>query len=152
MNMQELQAVTYRAWENRSRYHCAIVQPEYFESEISTYGDLEDRETWEKAYSVFQALNIEESCLDAYELITIQFNYPSDHAQFELRCRVFDEFLALPDGLELIKAGLEDLFGNGCTPEEQTDGFFAMVERQLRIRADRGDAVGPLKQLIEQAA
>ena len=152
MDMQELKTVTYQAWENRSRYHSAVVQPEYFEPEISTYGDIADRETWEKAYSVFQALNIEESCLDAQELITIQFNYSSDHDHFELRCRVFDEFIALPDGLDLIKAGLEELFGNGCTPEERTDGFFAMVERQLGIRADRGNAVGSIKQLIEQAA
>lgn len=128
MKMQELQTATYQAWENRSRYHSAVVQPETFEREISTYGDLADRETWEKAYSVFQALNIEESCLDVHELITVQFNYPSDHDQFELRCRVFDEFVALSDGLALIKAGLEALFADGCTPEERTDCFWAMVE------------------------
>lgn len=147
MKMQSLKDATYRAWENLSRYNGAVVQPQTFKPEMRRYGDLRCKATWERAYCDFVARNIADSCLDAYELITIQFNYAPDHQGYSLRHQVFDAFMALPEGPELIKMGLEQLFGD-LPPETKAEahGFFRLV--QEHPGGLRGDAARPLERLL----
>ena len=132
MKLHTLKTETYESWKRLSAYNSAIVQPEHFKPEVRSFGDLRCKSTWENAYCAFTARNISDSCLDAYELITIQFNYSPEAADYVLRHQIFEAFLALPHGLELIKAGLEQLFSSDFTPQEreEADGFFKLVQEK----------------------
>lgn len=132
MKMQSLKDATYRAWENLSRFNGAVVQPQTFKPEMRQYGDLRYKATWEKAYAKYAARNIHDSCLDAYELITIQFNTKPGQFEYELRHKIFEAFIELPDGLDMLRDGLEQLFGQNFTQSERDEayGIFELVRGQ----------------------
>lgn len=75
-----------------------------------------------------------ESCLDSWALIAISFNFTPDHRNYEYRHEIIDEFLMYPDGLEIIRDGLEHLFSADFSPQEREDanGFFALAEERER--------------------
>ena len=132
MNLAELKKQVYLYWQDRHEICRSVVQPENFKAEIRQYGDLRRKATWIKAYCMFRAINTRDCCLDAYELITIQFNIFPEDPEYPYRHQIFDEFLALPDALELLKTGLEDLFSSDFTTEEREEAheFFEMVREQ----------------------
>lgn len=151
MKMQQLKDATYRAWENLSRFNGAVVQPETFKPEMRRWGDLRYKATWRRAYANYAARNIHDSCLDAYELITIQFNTKPGQFEYELRHEIFEAFIELPDGLDMLRDGLEQLFGQDLTQSERDEayGIFELVQGQAR-RLGR-DTVRSVQSLIGQA-
>ncbi|MBP0016720.1 MAG: hypothetical protein J7647_04085, partial [Cyanobacteria bacterium SBLK] len=153
MKLSTLKAETYDAWECISTFNDAVVQPEHFKTEVRAFGDLRCKETWKKAYCSFWAQNIYDSCLDAYNLIRIYFNPSPDDWDYELRYRIFEEFLKFPDGLELIKLGLEQLFSANFTSQERkkADGFFELVQGQSEGGEEFGGAVSSIRRFAELA-
>ena len=132
MKLAELKEEVYESWLFHHSLNDAIAQPEKFKSEIRQYGDLRRKATWIQALCRLEALNIYDSCLDAHKLIAIQFNLSPGSRMYPYRHQLFDEFLAIPEALALLKMGLEQLFSSDFTTEERREarGFFAMVAEQ----------------------
>ncbi|MGB3693214.1 MAG: hypothetical protein WA865_09440 [Spirulinaceae cyanobacterium] len=132
MKLIQLKQETYECWQRLSIFNSAVVQPENFRAEVRTFGDLRRKNTWKRAYCSFMARNIDDSCLDACNLILIQFNYQPSDWDYELRHKIFSEFLALSRGPELLKTALEQLFSTELTKEErkEADGFFKLAGEQ----------------------
>ncbi|MBP0017995.1 MAG: hypothetical protein J7647_10610 [Cyanobacteria bacterium SBLK] len=153
MNFAELKKETYEMWECVSTFKGAVVQPEYFKGEVKTFGDLRCKETWKKAYCSFYAKMIRSSILDAYNLILYQFNPSPDDWDYELRYRIFEEFLTFPDGLDFIKLGLEQLFSSDFTRQdrEEARGFFLMVQEESARGGEFGGAIGSLREFAKLA-
>lgn len=157
MKLAELKKVAYQHWQFRHEIGRAIVRPEQFETEIRQYGDLRRKSTWVKALCRLEALNILESCLDAYELITIQFNISPDDREYPYRHQIFEEFLALPGALDALKLGFEQLFSSDFTTTEREEAreFFAMVAEQSAgrgIEREPTELVGRIAELAATAA
>ena len=132
MKLLQLKQKVYEAWEQLSGFKGILVQPDQFQPEIKQFGDLRRKDTWSKALARFEALNAYKSCLDAYSLILNDFNFTPDRWDYEFRYQILDEFLMIPDGLDLIRLGLEQLFSSTFTPQEREEahGFFELVEEQ----------------------
>lgn len=135
MKTQDLKKQVYEAWKDLSVFNGAVVQAENFKPEVRQIGDLRYKRTWEAAYCRFSARNMVDSCLDAFTLITIQFN-PDwwEPELLHLLPQCLDEFLALPEGLDLIKLGLEQLLGDYTTTQDKESAheFFEMARQQSR--------------------
>jgi hypothetical protein len=132
MKLAQLKQKVYEAWEFLNTYKGRVLQPENFQAEIRTFGDLRRKNTWVKALARFEALNAYHNCLDAYMLILNDFNFTSDRWDYEYRHQIVDEFLMIPDALDLLKLGLEQLFSEPFTQEDRKEahGFFELVEEQ----------------------
>lgn len=157
MKLSELKKAVYEHWELRCFANDAIVQPENFKPEIRQYGDLRRKSTWVKALCQFCALNHFECLLDAYELITVRFNFAPDDPRYPYRHQIFEAFLTIPGALDLLKTGLEQLFSSDCTTEEReaARGFFAMVEEQppgRRVEWEPAQLVGRIAELAGATA
>ena len=150
MKLVQLKQETYKCWQRLSTFNGAVVQPENFRTEVRNFGDLRCKDTWKRAYCSFMARNIDDSCLDACNLILIQFNYQPSDWDYELRHEIFSEFLVLPRGLELLKTGLEQLFSTEFTPEERKEahGFFKLAGEQ----STRGSTNRKAAQLMGRVA
>lgn len=152
MKLTELKSETYRLWQDYTRwYGKAVIQPELFTPEIrQQFGDLRKRATWEAAYCRYEALCAQIGLLDAHRLILLDFNFTNDRPDYGYRHRIFEEWLSLPDGLDLIKLGLEQLFSSDFTPQEREEasGFFELVQEQR----GRGDLSGIPTGFIRQLA
>lgn len=135
MKMQALKEATYQAWTKVNRFNGAIIQPENFSVEVkSRFGDRRYKVTWVKALAYFRAQASYDACLDAYMLVLNTFNFTPDRWDYEFRHDILDAFLMFPDGLELIKTGLEQLFSSDFTHKEQAEanGFLRLVEERGR--------------------
>lgn len=123
MKLNELKQKVYTAWEFLSGYRGCIIQPENFKLEVRQFGDLRRKDTWIKALARFEALNASHDCLDAYNLILQTFNFTPNRWDYEFRYVIFDEFLMIPGGLELIQLGLEQLLST--LPKEAQKAYIA---------------------------
>jgi hypothetical protein len=151
MKLVELKARVRYLWATYTDlYGDALVQPENFKPDIrKEFGDLRRRDTWEKAYSRYKALNSQIGLLDAHRLILFDFNFTTDRDDYEYRHQIFDEWLALPDGLDLIKLGLEQIFSVDFTPREREDahGFFELVQEHRGAGELPGIPVEPVRRI-----
>lgn len=135
MKLAELKQRTYEAWQLYCWFKQAMRQDELFKPEIrEQFGDLRKRSTWENALIRFTALNAQVGLIDAYTLITDVFNFLPERWDYSYRHRIFEQFLTLPDGLDLLRAGFEELLSQDFTDQERTDayGFFEMVRESGR--------------------
>jgi|GEM_PF-1773732 len=137
MKLTDLKANVQYLWANYTRlYGKAMIQAETFKPEIhQEFGDLRRRDTWEKAYWRYRALNSQIGLLDAHRLILSDFNFTPDRDDYEYRHQIFDEWLSLPDGLDLIKLGLEQVLSVDFTQQERAEayGFFELVQERRGI-------------------
>lgn len=150
MRLAELKEKTFEQWKRHCWFKQVVIQPELFKQEIrSQFGDLRKRSTWESALCRFKALNSQIGLVDAYTLITSTFNYNPDRWDYDYRYRIFEEFLTLPDSIELIKIGLEQLFSSDFTTQErqEANGFFELV-RETRRGDFAGIPTGVVRQLV----
>ncbi|MEO0759710.1 MAG: hypothetical protein AAFY78_22875 [Cyanobacteria bacterium J06648_16] len=141
MKLPELKERTRYVWEILHSWKGEPVEStDQFVQEIRSFGDRRFKRTWIKALCRFKAMLAYESCLDAWALLAISFNFSPDRWDYELRHQILDEFLMYPDSLEIIKAGLEDLFSDDFTPQEreQINGFYSMVEERERVHRGLG--------------
>ena len=138
MRMQNLKAKTYTAWECLSTFNGALVQTENFKPEVRRIGDMRYKATWERAYAQFTAKNIMDCFEGCYSLITFHLN-PSagTPGEQELLGLVLDEFLATEEGLDLIREGLEQIFGDSYYADEKESAheFLAMVAERGAVGA-----------------
>jgi hypothetical protein len=133
MKLRELKQKVYDAWEFLSGYRNCVVLPENFKGEVrKEFGDLRYKETWIRALARYEALNAFHDCLDAHQLILHTLNFTEDRWDYEFRYRIFDEFLMIPDALDLLKLGLEQLMSDSFTPSDRRDanGFYQLVAGQ----------------------
>lgn len=131
MKLPELKERTFMEWQDYCEYQGVLLQPETFKPEIrQQFGDLRKKDTWEKALCRFRGLNAQIGLLDAHKLILQDFNFTRDRWDYEYRYRILEEFLMLPDGLGLIRLGLEQLFSADFTPRQRegANGFFELVQ------------------------
>jgi len=146
MKLPELKVRVYESWKSLNTFKGVLAQPDNFKPEVRSFGDLRRKATWIKALARFQAVNSYKACLDAYGLILNDFNFTPARWDYEFRYEILDEFLMIPDGMDLIRLGLEQLLSSTFTPEEREEahGFFAMVSGSAgRIRLPDG----PLRRL-----
>lgn len=138
MKLPELKQRTKRAWEAVNTWKGGVViQPENFDKEMRSLGDRRRKDTWVKGLCKFKAMLAYKSCLDAWALLTITFNFRPDRWDYEYRHQILDEFLMYPDGLEIIKSGLEDLYSQDFSPKEreEANAFFRLLaEREGESR------------------
>jgi hypothetical protein len=152
MKLAQLKRQVYNCWENLSTFNGAIAQPDNFKAEVRAFGDLRRQSTWESAYCSFWAKNLGDcwGC-PAYEFIITFFNFQPEQWNYYLRHQIFDEFLAIPGSIEVIKTGLEQLFSEDFTPQEreEVNVFFRWVEEQSARRGIDGDTTRFIRQLAE---
>jgi hypothetical protein len=110
MNLKQLKSYVYEAWVRLHSFNGAVVQPENFKSEVRRYGDLRKKSTWEKAVAAFRAQNFFDSNLDNYNLIIWQFHFYPERWDYEFRHQILEEFITIPQGLQCIVNGLEQIF------------------------------------------
>ncbi|NEQ34199.1 MAG: hypothetical protein F6K04_24965 [Leptolyngbya sp. SIO4C5] len=131
MKLKELKEKVFEEWQDYCWFKQVVCQTEAFKPEIKhRFGDMRRKATWEKALCYFKALNAQIGLLDAHSLILHTFNFTPDRWDYEYRYQILEEFISLPDGLDLIKLGLEQLFSRDFTSEErgQADGFYRLVK------------------------
>lgn len=146
MKLQELKRRVKQSWTTLNIWKDGVVlQPENFDKDTKRFGDRRYKKTWAKALAYFEAVNAYEGCLDAYMLILHDFNFTADRWDYEYRHEILDAFLMYPDGLEIIKQGLEQLFSADFAPNERDEahGFFEMVEEREGERRTIGVPDGP---------
>lgn len=135
MKLSELKKRVWKAWCNLNSWKGELTSPpDSYVAGVKGLGDSRFKQTWIKALARFEAMFTYESCLDSWALIAISFNFTPDHRNYEYRQEILDEFLMYPDGLEIIRDGLEHLFSSDFSPQEREDanGFFALVEERER--------------------
>jgi hypothetical protein len=136
MKLPELKKRVRSVWESLNTWKDGVVvQPENFDKEVKSFGDRRYKKTWIKALCRFEAMLSYKSCLDSWALITISFNFTPDRWDYEYRHQILDEFLMYPDGLEIIRDGLEQIFSaseSDFSPQEREDahGFFRLLEER----------------------
>lgn len=147
MKLQELKQGTYQCWQELVELNSAVVQPETFKAEVrQLYGDLRKKSTWQQAYAAFFARMNWDACLSAHTLIVHVLNPAPDEATYELRHLVLEQLLAIPEALEAIVQGLEEIFRSPSAQEKQcAHEVLEMVGRQSGGRGCI--AAGSLRQL-----
>lgn len=123
MKFQELKAATRTVWDYTHTLHGAIALPENFKPEMRLFGDLRRKSTWIQAYCTLYALEIHDCVLDAY-IVPLRLSIKEEDWRYPYRNPIFDEFMKLPESLDLLRLGLEQLYidPDYCTPEEREDG------------------------------
>jgi hypothetical protein len=151
MKMQELKEKTYHAWEQLCRANDALIQPETFKPEVRKIGDLRRKSTWQRALARFTAWWDIDTCLEAWSLIIYQLNFSPNHWDYDIRHLILEEFLNHPQGLELIREGLEQLFSSDFTADDRrkAHGFFELVGEQSGARGLIGEPIGFIQQFPE---
>lgn len=147
MKLHELKQRVYEAWEFLNGYRGCVVLAENFKPDVrQEFGDLRYKETWVKALARYEALNAFHDCLDANYLVLHTFNFTEDRWDYEFRYRIFDEFLMIPDALDLLKLGLEQLVSNSFTDHDrrQAHGFLELVAGQQGRRGLSAQLTGQL--------
>jgi hypothetical protein len=130
MKLRLLKQKVWESWRDVNLWQGDLLQPEAFEQEMQQFGDRRHKATWVKALVRFEALFAYKSCLDAYALILHNFNFNPDRWDYEFRYEILEEFLQFPEGLNLLRLGLEQLVSSSFTPEDrrEADGFFGLVK------------------------
>ena len=157
MKLADLKEEVRRIWEYVEDGGAGIiVQPENFLPEVRRYGDLRKKATWIQALANFEAIFYHRSCLDAWSLITNSFNFTPDRPDYEYRHEILDAFLQFPNGLDLIKLGLEQLYGPDFTPQEReqkSHAFFGLVKERVERGAGLpAELAGPIPALAGEAS
>ncbi|NEP61210.1 MAG: hypothetical protein F6K31_30240 [Symploca sp. SIO2G7] len=145
MKLPELKKRVWRTWCHINSWKGELTSPpESYVAEVKGFGDRRYKKTWIKALARFEAMFTYETCLDAWALISISFNFTPGHRNYEYRHEILDEFLMYPDGLEMIKDGLEQVFSTDCSPQERENahGFFKLLEERESEHRGIGSAVG----------
>jgi hypothetical protein len=93
MKLPELKAKTWETWLMLQQFAYVAVQPENFQPEVRTYGDLRCRDTWKRALGNFLALSIVRSVLEPVSLVTFYLNPPPDDWTWEVRYETFEAFI-----------------------------------------------------------
>ena len=101
---------------------------------MKNFGDRHYKKTWIQALCGFEAALLYKSCLDSWALITINLNFTPDRWDYEYRHQILDEFLMYPDGLEIIRNGIEQLYSADFNTQdsEEANGFFRLVAERER--------------------
>lgn len=157
MKMDELKIRVHESWKRYLWFEEAISQPDSFKADIrKEFGDLRYKETWESALARYRGLNAQIGLLDASSLILNALNFTPERWDYEYRHSIFDEFMMLPDGLDLIRVGLEELYSATYTPQERekADGFFRLVQEQSsngRLNGESAQLIGCLQGVDESS-
>ncbi len=79
-----------------------------------------------------EVLNACHDCLDAHSLVLHTLNFTEDRWDYEFRHRIFDEFLIIPDALDLLKLGLEQLMSESFSSSDRrgVNGCYQLVAEQ----------------------
>jgi hypothetical protein len=155
MKLPELKKRVWQTWVILNSWKGELTSPpESYVSEIKSLGDRRFIATWIKALARLEAMFTYESCLDGWALIAISFNFTPSHSNYEYRHEILDEFLMYPDGLEMIRAGLEQLFSSDFSPQEREDanGFFKLLEERDGVPERISFAIGSERALAEASA
>jgi hypothetical protein len=153
MKLPELKKKVWTLWTKLNSWKGELTSsPESFVAEMKGIGDRRYKQTWITALCRFEATMIHRNCLDAWTLIAYSFNYTPERWDYEFRHEILDEFLTYPDGLELIKVGLEQIFASSdFSPQEQQEttenGFFELVGERAEKFRRIGFAVGSARRV-----
>lgn len=135
MKLPDLKEEVRLTWESlEDDGSGGIPRPENFLPDMRKYGDLRKKKTWEKAFiQLYPAVFHRCAGLEAYWYITDFFNFTPGKPFYEYRHELFESFLQYPDGLDIIKLGLEQLHSHTAEQQERVkaDGFFRLVQERV---------------------
>ena len=155
MKLPELKKRVWRVWTRLNSWKGELTSvPERYVEDVRRFGDRRYKQTWVKALARFEAIRTYETCLDGWALIAINFNFTPTHRNYEFRHEIIDEFLMYPDGLEMIRDGLEQLFSSDFSHQERENvhGFYSLVEERERQHRGIGISVGPVATIAGASA
>jgi hypothetical protein len=127
MKLNDLKRLTYETWEFMHRMQDAIAVSE-FQAEVRRCGDRRCKATWEKAYAQFQAIVMDNRATESRFMLQWFFVRPEDPEIIEYNDLLLETYLQLPDAIERIKIGLEDLYWQPTESEDQADAI-AFIKR-----------------------
>lgn len=135
LTIHQLKAKAKRLWELLNKTERSIPGRSLNDDVRAMFGDLRRRDTWANAFAHFYAQITHNQCLDAWALITDGLNFGPHSEYQEFGDLIIDKFLAMPNGLSLLKMGLEQLLDIRLTQtwnEDVKDGILWLVERTSR--------------------
>jgi hypothetical protein len=131
VKLNRLRQKVYENWSEINHSKRAIATKDFKDDVRKNFGDLRRKDTWSKALARYYAHTANIMCLDAWSLILYTLNFTPDSEYYEFRHLILDEFLMFPDGLDLIRMGLEQLQANFDSNErKEAHGFFELVAEQ----------------------
>ena len=132
MKIYQLKEHVLTQWKSLHSWCGELTSPlEQFGLDIrKQFGDRRYKATWVKALAYYQAQRIYESCIDSTLLITHTLNFSLQDRLYEYRNEILNAFLQYEDGLDLIKQGLENLYFDGFTAQdnESAHGILKLLE------------------------
>jgi hypothetical protein len=135
MKLQELKAKTRDTWCLLHECSEAVAQPENFQPEVRTFGDLRCKDTWRTALANFWALSIAHSVLDPVSLVTFYLNPTPSDWTWEVRDETIEAFVRIPGGLDAIREGLTQILGKSATTcGDNLNDIFELVAAATGVR------------------
>jgi hypothetical protein len=122
-NLETLKSKTYDLWRELYKLNECHFQDSpdpisnpSFVTEIQSYGDLEQRDTWQTAYASLKAKFLADGCLeDGQYLIEFYLLYASDKWGWrDLLPLVIAQLEMIPEAVEAIADGLRSIGVYGC--------------------------------------
>ena len=153
MKMQQLKKRVWKSWSKLNSFKGKLTGSlDDHVREVRLFGDRRYKKTWIAALARFEATLHYKGTLDPWTLIVHGFNFTQDRWDYEYRNEILDEFLMYEDGLDIIKAGLEQIFtSTDFTADEQQEarnnGFFELLEGREKQLRGTGVPVGSIGQL-----
>lgn len=137
MKIYQLKERVMELWKSLHCWKGDVTSPlQQFGMDIrKQFGDRRFKKTWILALARYEAQLSYETCIDSTLLITSYLNFQPTEPIYKYRHVILDEFLKYPNGLNLIKQGLENLYAED---REKAHGFFELVAEREGYRGARG--------------
>ena len=153
MKMKQLKKRVWKSWSKLNSFKGKLTGSlDDYVREVRLFGDRRYKKTWIAALARFEATLHYKGTLDPWTLIVHGFNFTQDRWDYEYRNEILDEFLMYEDGLDIIKAGLEQIFtSTDFTADEQQEtsrnGFFELLAGREGQHPGLSLSVGSIRQL-----
>jgi ABC-type phosphate/phosphonate transport system substrate-binding protein len=115
MKLAELKREAERLWGKLVNLNQPAIQVTPFKAELhNRFGDLRYRQTWQRAIAQMQAEVLWASGPSEVAAIYALTSYPES-----LRHEIQQAFLGIPGAIEFLARGLNDLYQNGNSTEQE---------------------------------
>jgi hypothetical protein len=123
MKLEQLKQVTFQTWEFLNWQRDVTADFGDLLREVSQYGDLESKETWERAFVAIEATSLYYPALDGHQLIQLVFTHPHEPELIEYNDQILKQFLQFPSSLDRLEIGLEQLYYQPTSPGDRQDAL-----------------------------
>jgi len=133
MDAATLRAKTLHTWRGFHKLQeCEIPDESAFLAEVQQYGDLNQVETWENAWTSLWAKFLAESVLDEPAFLVESYLIQGSHEEgwVELMPLMLSKMAEIPEALDAVLDGIADIKKYGCeygTEESAVKEFVGVV-------------------------